>query len=158
MKKVRKIFFFIISVILVLLFATYLNFDNSNAFESIVTFLSITTGFSITALSIIANSTFSKQLYSIEDDKDNSKTLLHTLVDQFLNSTIIFVLTIAMILLYFFLGKVGCWQTLVILKYDLSFPILLKAIIWYLTLLSFWKFIALLQIFTKYVIKSATKK
>ena len=158
MKKSKKIFFVIISVLVVIVFATFLDFDNSKAFESIITFLSITTGFTITALSIMANSIFSKQLYQIEEDKDNSKTLLHTLVYQFKNSTLLFVATIALILLYYFIDdKEIIWKTVAILNYNFSFPIILKSIIWYLTILSFLNFIKLLLLFSKFVIKNATK-
>lgn len=158
MRKSKKILFVIVSVIVVIAFAAFLSFDNSKAFESIITFLSITTGFTITALSIIASSTFSKQLYSIEEAEDNSKTLLHTLVYQFKNSTLLFVATIALIFLYyFFVEDEKTWRIAVILNHNFSFPIILKATIWYLTILSFWNFINLLLLFSKFVIKNATK-
>jgi len=158
MKKSKKVFFVIISVFVVIIFAAFLNFDNSKAFDSIITFLSITTGFTITALSIIANSTFAKQLYQIEEENDNSKTLLHTLVYQFKNSTLLFIATIALILLYFFIDdKEIIWKTVIILNQEFSFPIILKATVWYLTILSFWNFIKLLLVFSKFVIKSVTK-
>jgi len=158
MRKSKKIFWGIISVLVVIFFATFLNFDNSEAFDSIITFLSITTGFSITALSIIASSTFSKQLYKIEENKDNSKTLLHTLVYQFKNSTLLFVATIALILLYYFIdNKEIIWKTVIVSNRDFNFPIILKSTIWYLTILSLWNVIKLLLIFSKFVIKNATK-
>lgn len=155
MKIIKNLIFIFVSVMAVLLFSTKLNFDNGGAFDSISTFLSISTGFSITALSIIATSSFSKNLYRLEDKKDNSKTLLHVLVNQFRLSTLVFILTIGLILLFKFIPTKGdCLFT--IRSYKISWDILLKSTIWYMTLISFYEFIRLFRTFTKFVIKSGT--
>lgn len=155
-KKILIVFFSFIPIILL---ASFFNFDNSKAFVSIITFLSITIGFTITALSIIANSSFSKQLYSREDSKDNSKTLLHILVDHFKYSTFLFVTTIILIFIYFFFieDESKC-EIFSILGNNISIPIILKATIWYSTIWSFICFIMLINLFSKFVIKSAKKK
>ena len=102
MKLAKNIIFFILSLGIMVIFATYLHFDNSKTFENILTFMSVTIGFSITALSIIATSSFAKDLYKQEAPKDNSKTLLHQLVGKFSNATIAFTTAITLILIYSF--------------------------------------------------------
>jgi uncharacterized protein YebE (UPF0316 family) len=67
----KKILMILVSLLIILLFSIKLNL-NLKAFDAIATFLSITTGFTITALSIIATSPFSKNLYNQESKKDNS--------------------------------------------------------------------------------------
>jgi len=157
MKIVKKVTYIVLSILLVLLFSTIWNFDNSSAFDTISTFLSITIGFTITALSIIATSSFSKYLYSLEDEKNNSKTLLHILIGQFKISTIIFIITIGLILIYKFIPthehKLFC-----IKSYPISFSIIIKATIWYMTIISFITFLKLFETFSKFVLKSATKQ
>ena len=153
----KSIIFVFVSLLLLLLFSTVWNYDNIPAFESISTFLSITTGFTITALSIIATTPFSKELYKIEDRKNNSKTLLHVLIDQFKTSTLIFITTIGMILVYKFIPHQQ--KTLFTIKtYPISLGIILKSSIWYLTIISFASFIKLFNTFSKFVIKSATRQ
>ena len=61
MKIIKPILFGIVCLFAFILFSTMWNFENSSAFDTIATFLSITIGFTITALSIIANSSFSKE-------------------------------------------------------------------------------------------------
>jgi hypothetical protein len=129
---------------------------NSEVFDIIATFLSITIGFTITALSIIATSQFSKRLYKVESDKDNSKSLLHILVDSFKKSTIFFIGTIALIIFlglfpenemlsFYFLGT----------QYD--FINILKTTILIFTIISFLSFIDLFYTFSKFVIKSGSE-
>jgi len=155
MKTIKKIAFVFFTTFVLLILSTKINYDNSSAFDSISTFLSITTGFSITAMSIIATSTFSKKLYLFEDHKDNSKTLLHLLVNQFELSTLVFIATIGLILLFKFIPLKGdCLFT--IRTYKISWDILLKSTIWYMTLISFYEFIRLFRTFAKFVIKSGT--
>src|SRR5690606_3383428 len=90
------------NILTVALFAIVILFakPGDKAFSDIVTFISIATGFSITSLSIIATSSFSKNLYLKEDIKDRSKTLLHVLVGNFKNSIFYFTFTVCLILLY----------------------------------------------------------
>lgn len=157
MKKIKYIVFTIVSIFLILLLVTKWNFDNDNAFSSILTFLSIIAGFSITALSIIATSDFSKELYLKESVKNNSLTLLHELIYIFKNSTLLFISTIILILLYEFLPELN--NVLITIKgYEITIESLMKGFIWYLTTLCFGSFIYLLMTFSKFVIKSVSKK
>lgn len=158
MKIIKIILALFAYLFVILLFSTVWNFDNSNAFEMIATFLSITIGFTITALSIIATSHFSKELYQTEDKKDNSKTLLHILVNLFKTSTLIFTFTIILILIYKFAGAAKVFQPIFSIKsYPITFLILLKSIIWSLTLVSFYFFLKLFETFSKFVIKTAAR-
>lgn len=157
MQLIKNIILFILSLVVIFLFATYLDFDNSKTFENILTFLSVTIGFTITALSIIATSSFAKDLYKQEAPKDNSKTLLHQLVGKFANATIAFATAITLILIYSFIEpiKVTCfefWNT------KISIKSILSGAIWYLSFLSIWFFIDLIKLFSKFVIQSAKRQ
>lgn len=157
MKKIKKVGFILSSIVIIGLLCTSWNFDNDSAYSSILTFLSIIAGFSITALSIIATSDFSKELYSKESEKNNSLTLLHELIYIFKNSTLLFITTIILILLYEFLPELK--QVLITIKScQITVAILMKGIIWYLTILCFATFIYLLTTFSKFVLKSVSKK
>ena len=159
MKIIKQIIFSILFLFIILLFSTVWNFDNSSAFDTVAIFLSITIGFTITALSIIATSSFSKDLYKTEDKKDNSKTLLHILINLFKTSTFIFIFTIGLILTYkFFPTPKIIEPTFFIKLYPISFFIILKSTIWCLTIISFYYFIRLFETFAKFVIKSATQQ
>jgi hypothetical protein len=156
-KKVKKISYFASSIILLVLLCTIWNFDNDDSFSSIVTFLSITTGFSTTALSIIAISNFSKSLYLIESKGNNSSTLLHELVSKFKTATLVFVFTIALILIYGFLPEQNnClfW----ICSCKITFSVIMKGSIWYLTGLSFVLFFDMFITFSKFIIRSISQK
>lgn len=157
MKKIKYIVFTAVSIILILLLITKWSFDNDNAFTSILTFLSIIAGFSITGLSIIATSDFSKELYLQESAKNNSLTLLHELVYIFKNSTLLFISTIILILLYEFLPDLK--NVLISIKgCKITIETLMNGFIWYLTIICFGSFIYLLMTFSKFVIKSVSKK
>ena len=156
-KTVKTSMFVILSLLIILLFSTAWNFENVSAFDTIATLLSITTGFTITALSIIATSSFSKHLYSLEDPNNNAKTLLHNLIGKFKSSTIIFIVTIGLILVFKFMANPS--DTLFYIKsYPISLTTLLKSIIWYMTIVSFISFFGLFETFARFVIKSATKQ
>lgn len=157
MQLAKNIILFILSLGIIFLFATYFHFDNSKTFENILTFMSVTIGFSITALSIIATSSFAKDLYKQEAPKDNSKTLLHQLVGKFTNSTIAFTTAITLILCYSFIEPVEInsfefWHT------KISIKSILSGLIWYLTFASIWFFIDLIKLFSKFVIQSAKRQ
>lgn len=139
----------------ILLFSTKWNYDNSGAFDTIATFLSITIGFTITALSIIATSAFSKNLYNLQDENDNSRTLLHVLINQFRKATFIFISTIALIILYKFLPKES-YLIFNLKGYLITILVLIKSLVWTLTILSFLSFCKLFYTFSKFVTKSAT--
>jgi hypothetical protein len=147
----------------VIIFASnYYHFDNSEAFDKILSFLSITTGFTITALSIMATSTFSKELYKQEDPNNNSKTLLHNITGSFENSTFTFIGTIVLILLFSYIKPepktVSIYmKEITLLNVNYSIKSLLISTIWYFTILSFWRFIELFKMFLKYVIQNAKR-
>lgn len=75
MKNLKTVSFIVASAIVIILLIAKLDYANTKAFDYIITFLSIATGFNVTALSIVANSQFSSRLYAIEAKDDNSKTL-----------------------------------------------------------------------------------
>lgn len=157
MKIIKPIFFAIFCLSTILLFSTEWNFDNSYAFDTVATFLSITIGFTITALSIIATSSFSKELYKIEDKKNNSRTLLHVLINLLKTSTFIFISTIGLILVYKFFSIPKTTElTFFIKAYPISVSVIIKSSIWCFTMISFYYFIKLFETFAKFVIKSAT--
>ncbi|MEX0720298.1 MAG: hypothetical protein WD059_06495 [Balneolaceae bacterium] len=147
----------ILSIATIVLLIFVWNFDNDGAFDSILTFLSIITGFSITALSIIASSDFSKNLYLKESSKNNSLTLLHELVYLFRKSTLIFISGIMLILFYEFLPTLD--EEIAILgAKEISISSILKAVIWFITGVSFMVFINLLLTFSKFIIRSVSNK
>lgn len=154
-----KIFKYIIFLVFVgttsFILSTKINL-NSDVFVTIATFLSITIGFTITALSIIATSKFSKRLYEVESDKDNSKSLLHILVHSFKKSTIFFIATISLII---FLGLFPDKQEFYSYFLDREFEFLsiLKIAILIFTLISLLSFIDLFFTFSKFVIKSGSE-
>lgn len=160
MRKVKKIVFAIFSIVAIVVLTIKFDYNNANAFSDIITFFSIAAGFNITALSIIANSQFSARLYNIEDTHDNSKTLLHNLVEKFKSSTVVFLITIALILSFLFINGNDpneVHSSIDIKSITLTFPKILKSIIWYLTALSFFRFYDLIIAFSKVVIRSSPK-
>lgn len=148
---------YIFSIGVIFLLSTYLHFDNSATFGHILTFLSVTTGFTITALSIIATSNFSKDLYKKEAPDDNSKSLLHQLVGKFEKSTLTFASAIFLILIYSLIepAQIKEWS---LLNTSISFKTLLSGLIWFLTFWSIWLFLDLLKMFSKFVIQSAKRQ
>lgn len=157
MATVKKIFLSFIIIGAWFLLSTFWHFDNSDAFGHILTFLSIATGFVVTGLSIIATSNFSKELYKKEDSKDNSKTLLHILVNKFEKSTQLSVVTIILILLYYFLENWSGIKSYDFLETQISILSLLSGMIWLLTTLSIIYFLSLISTFGKFVIQTAKK-
>lgn len=143
------------NIVPIILFVIIILFTNSNdkAFSDIVTFVSISTGFCVTALSIIATSAFSKNLYQKEVVGDNSQTLLHQLVNSFKFSIYIFTTTVCLILIYKLIDQ----PVFNIKLFNKPFNLIkiLSGLIWYLTCVSVIKFIALIKLFGHFVIKSA---
>lgn len=157
MQMAKSISKYIFSIGVIFLLSTYLHFDNSATFGHILTFLSVTTGFTITALSIIATSNFSKDLYKKEAPDDNSKSLLHQLVGKFEKSTLTFASAIFLILIYSLIepAQIKEWS---LLNTSISFKTLLSGLIWFLTFWSIWLFLDLLKMFSKFVIQSAKRQ
>lgn len=149
----KNILFIIFSVLIILIFSINVNLNNK-AFDVVATFLSITTGFTITALSIIATSPFSKNLYQQESKKNNSKTLLHELVDKFKISMILFIVTISFIIYLNLFKDNYVAKSITIFKNKTTTLEILKSSILYLSILSLISFILLFNTFSKFVIKS----
>lgn len=159
MKIFKQLVYITTFLLTILLFSTECNYDNAAAFDTIATFLSITIGFTMTALSIIATSSFSNELYKIEDEQDNSRTLLHVLINQFKTSAFIFISTIGLILFYKFFSKSQTVEaTFFIKSQPITFFIILKSCIWCLTIVSFYFFVNLFETFSRFVIKTAEKQ
>lgn len=153
MKMPKNLFILIFSTIIILVLA--INVDlNSKAFDVVATFLSITTGFTITALSIIATSPFSKNLYEQESKVNNSKTLLHELVDKFKTSMILFIVTITLIIFLNLFSDDYVSTPIKLFENKLSLLVILKSTILYFSIMSLTSFIILFDTFSKFVIKS----
>ena len=83
--------------------------------------------------------------------------MLHSLVSKFKNSSLTFTGTISLILIYkYFEGG----DQIIFTSFENSITprILLKSLIWLMTLLSLIRFIELINMFSKFVIKSAKRK
>ena len=155
MKKYKSYLIYLIAIPAVGFMSYFYESDNSSAFGDLVTFLSIIIGFTITALSIIATSTLSQKLYNKELKNDNSKTLLHKLVDKFKYSTILFTFIIALILIYQF-GNSSLFQVEILDK-AIESKTIFRNLIWYLSLFAFVEFISLFNLFSKFIIKGIAK-
>lgn len=155
MKRISSI---ILSTIVIFIFSTYLHLDKTDlAFGHIITFLSIITGFCITALSIIATSNFAKELYKQEDQKNNSKTLLHNLIDAFKNCILSSSITIVLIIFSYYVSDI-VFCKLIFLNTYISFETVIIGTIWYFTIFSIIKFIKLVTLFSKFVIQNAKRQ
>lgn len=149
----KKILVVAISIFIILILSMKVNLNNK-AFDVVATFLSITTGFTITALSIIATSPFSKNLYEQESKKNNSRTLLHELVYQFKISMILFITTICLIILLNLYPENYIADTFTIIKAKITTTEVLKSTTLYFSILSLISFFVLFNTFSKFVIKS----
>lgn len=149
----KKIIIILASLFIILIFSIKLNL-NIKAFDVIATFLSITTGFTITALSIIATSPFSKNLYNQESKKNNSKTLLHELVDNFKISMLLFITTISLITLLNLYPENYISKNFTYSKMNITTIEIIKSTILYFSILSLISFIILFNTFSKFVVKS----
>lgn len=150
----KKIILILVSLsIIILLFPIKLNL-NIKAFDVIATFLSITTGFTITALSIIATSPFSKNLYNQESKKDNSKTLLHELVDDFKISMLLFIITISLIILSNLYPENYICEKFAYNKISIAIIEIIKLTVLCFSICSLISFLILFNTFSKFVVKS----
>jgi|SRR5690554_1272494 len=154
----KRIKISILSITIVFFLSTYLYLDNSDlAFGHIITFLSIITGFCITALSIISTSNFAKELYKLEDPKDNSKTLLHNLTDTFRDCILSSSIAIVLILVSFYFTNIQ-FSRMEFLMTSISAKTVIVGGIWYFTIVSIIIFIKLVFLFSKFVIQSAKRQ
>lgn len=154
----RRIRLIILSIIVIFFLSTYLYLDKSDlAFGHIITFLSIITGFCITALSIISTSNFAKELYKLEDPKDNSKTLLHNLTDTFKTCILSSSIAIVLILVTFYFSNIDFCK-FEFLRTFISIKTFIVGGVWYFTIVSIIIFINLVFLFSKFVIQSAKRQ
>lgn len=153
----KKILVITFSIVIILIFTLKLDL-NSKAFDVVATFLSITTGFTITALSIMATSPFSRNLYEKESSKNNSKTLLHELVDKFKISMMLFIITISLIALLNLFKEEYISTIFTLCKTKLTTIEILKSTILYFSILSLISFVILFNTFAKFVVKSGSIK
>lgn len=161
LKDMNKLHFWgaLVGLVLFLVIYTLLigNFGKNKALYQVITFLSICAGFCITALSIIANSNFSKRLYNIESKEDNSKTKLHEFVDLFRTSIYLFLFTILLIISFINFAEAN------FLNYNIpgtntSLRTIYRGTSWYFTMFSTAQIIILVRYFSKFVIQSSTHK
>lgn len=153
----KKILVITFSIVIILIFTLKLDLNNK-AFDVVATFLSITTGFTITALSIMATSPFSRNLYEKESSKNNSKTLLHELVDKFKISMMLFIITISLISLLNLFKEEYISTTFTFCKTKFTTIEILKSTILYFSILSLISFVILFNTFSKFVVKSGSIK
>lgn len=149
------IFFKKLILIIPFIIIFWLSKPTDKAFSDIVTFISIATGFSITSLSIITTSSFSRKLSLIDNSKNRSETLLHTLVWSFRNAIYLFTFTICLIFSYKYVDEKT--YTTPSGKWNIDLMILFIDCIWYLTVLSVIKFLFLVNIFVGFVLQTAKR-
>lgn len=154
MKNLNKILFSIFLIAIFMIFFFYDIKPSENSFEIIATFLSIFIGFCFTALSIITTSKFSKILFSTESKSDNSKTLLHELIDKFKYAIINSTICIILIIIYFSLNQKTDY---ILISYqNISLKFILSTFILFFNIISFYYFFKLLNIFLQFVIKESS--
>ena len=143
----------IISFVVILLITPFVNnVAVDKAFDMIGVVFSVLIGFSITSLSIIATSKFSKRLYQIESSKNNSKTLLHEIVEKFYSNMTLYILTVVLIVLYLIVPKSD-----VVLCEGLNITMInfLKSAIIVMTFLSLFSSKVLLKYFKQFIVQAA---
>lgn len=127
---------------------------NYKSFEVIATFLSIFIGFCFTALSIVSTSKFSKKLFQLESINNNSKTLLHELIDEFKYAIIYSSICIIQIIIYFTLDETDKYilfeNSHITIKFLLSYLIIL------FTIISFFYYFKLVKNFLQFILKEAS--
>lgn len=117
-----------------------------------ITFLSVEIGFCITALTIIAGSSFAQRLYEIEPLNNNGTTLLHQFIERFKRAVYCSVATISLILIYLF---VDCSSSLKFIYYSIKLPYtsVLNAIIGILFVYSLYYFYSLFNQFCLFMLQ-----
>lgn len=114
-------------------------------YSIVFTYLSIASGFSMTAFALISSSQYSRRLYRIQS-RDNSKTMLHILVGRVRSAVIFFVFLMATIIG----GSVIPWsEAMSIWRAVYNLGVLL------MTLASFVLFARQVTAIAKFVIQSA---
>lgn len=80
----KRVSAFVVTIIVSILLQYFINIEISEEFvNGLLTFFSILFGFYITSLSVFATSRYLVRLYAIQSEKDNRKTLLDELLEEF---------------------------------------------------------------------------
>lgn len=130
---------------------------NPKSFEIIATFLSIAIGFCFTALSIIATSKFSKKLFGIESNSNNSKTLLHELLYKFKLALNFSSICILFIIAFFTIPEKTDYSYKLFNELNLSFKETFSSLILLFTVLSIYYYFDLIKKFIQFVLKESSK-
>ena len=156
MKIIIKIAKSLVIVFTLISFSTYLYFNISqNTLGIIATALSIMLGFTVTALSIIGTSKFSKELYRLETE-NNSQSMLHELINLFQRNMKIYIASIGAVITYsYFFDNEIYLIDLENCKFSLNQ--ILNGIVFTLVLLSFYKFWILIKTFGQFIIQEARR-
>lgn len=149
MNKTKITAFFVVTL-LITPFVNNVTVDK--AFDMIGVIFSVLIGFSITSLSIIATSKFSKRLYQIESSQNNSKTLLHEIVDKFYSNMTLYILTVVLIVFYLIIPKS---DIVLCEKLNLTIVNFLKSAIIVMTFQSLFSSKILLKYFKQFIVQAA---
>ena len=149
MNKTKITAFFVVTL-LITPFVNNVTVDK--AFDMIGVVFSVLIGFSITSLSIIATSKFSKRLYQIESSQNNSKTLLHEIVDKFYSNMTLYILTVVLIVFYLIIPKS---DIVLCEKLNLTIVNFLKSAIIVMTFQSLFSSKILLKYFKQFIVQAA---
>lgn len=156
MKKYKIVInILLIGLYFVILFKFVKNI-NPKSFEIIATFLSIAIGFCFTALSIIATSKFSKKLFGIESNFDNSKTLLHELLDKFKLALKYSSICILFIIAFFTIPEKTDYSFKLFKEIDFSIKETFSSLILLFTVLSIYYYFDLIKKFIQLVLKESS--
>ena len=102
MSKIFRIYHVLLLIILLLLtlcFSTVLNFDNSDAFSSILVILTISFSFLLTGIVAFANSNLASLL------QEENLQLYNLLIGFFKETSLVFILTVFLIVIFKFSGE-----------------------------------------------------
>lgn len=154
--KVKLIYLALLIGLMLFIFSWF-DVKSSASFEMMLSFMSITIGFSVTALSLVASSSFSKVLYG-KSGKSNNKTQLHDLIDLFKQANSLFLLNIMLIFFHSWFSQDWLKSVSVSVKgVVLNLSHLFGAIVWGLLILSIIVFFELFNMFCSYIIQEAKK-
>ncbi|NME70747.1 hypothetical protein [Flammeovirga aprica] len=157
-----KIKYIIIILIVTIIGSNRPEVKNDPLYNYILTFLSITIGFCITALTIIGSSKFSIKLYRLTSEKDRSKTLLHELTNNFKNTLYLFVSVVILIIIdalvspmFFYKHTVSLELAFLSTSFEFSLKSLLFIFIIFLSTIGIVSFTKLLKEFVDFIIQTA---
>ena len=151
-----KIFKYAITLIASLFIQWYFLADflvSENLVSSLITFLSIIFGFYVTSLAIFANSKYVSSLYQVTDEKDKTRTLLHTLIQNYKTGLIFALFSILYFLLVqFIFGQNNGERMVIAMKEWYMLPFI------YIVFGNFWHGFAMMGFLVKIIIQEAKQK